>query len=151
MPELIPQALSADELEAAIRAEPGHLTADDFPVVHHFAPGVYMRELTMPAGLVVLGKIHKTEHLNLITQGRVSFTAGDGTVHHVEAPYTFVSKPGIQKMLYVHEATTWLTVHPTMETDLTKLEAELIAPHENPLLTLIETVHALRGGSGEVA
>lgn len=133
---VVDEPLSADALEAAIRAEPGHLTAENLPVVHHFAPGVYMRELTMPAGLVVLGKIHKTEHLNLITKGRVSFTAGDGQVHHVTAPYTFVSQPGIQKMLYVHEATTWLTVHPTTETDLVKLEAELIAPHENPLLAL---------------
>lgn len=132
--ELAVLSVTADELEAAIRAEAGHLTADDFSVVHHFAPGVYLRELTMGAGLIVLGKIHRTTHLNLITKGRVSFTAGDGVVHHVVAPYTFVSAPGIQKMLYVHEETTWMTVHPTEETDLVKLEAELIEPHENPLL-----------------
>lgn len=143
MPDLILDGvvrISPDELEAAIRAEPSHLTDTDLPVVHHFAPGVYVRELTMPAGLIILGKVHKTRHLNLITQGRVSFTAGEGPVHHVTAPYTFVSEAGIQKMLYVHETTTWLTVHPTEETDLGKLEAELIQPHVNPVLARMRAV-----------
>jgi hypothetical protein len=30
---------------------------------HYFAPGIYMREMTMPKGSIVVGKIHKTEHL----------------------------------------------------------------------------------------
>ena len=37
-------------------------------------------------------------------------------------------------MLYIHDETTWITIHPTTETDLVKLEAELIEPHVNPLL-----------------
>ena len=86
-------SFTADELEASIRSIPGHLTAEDFPVVHHFAPGVYARELTMAAGLIVLGKIHKTRHLNIITKGKVSFRAGSEIVQTVEVtglPYTFM-------------------------------------------------------------
>ena len=41
------------------------------PVQHHFAPGAYGREMTLPAGLVVVGKIHKHAHINVISKGRL--------------------------------------------------------------------------------
>ena len=69
---------------------------------HHFAPGVYVREIFMPAGSVIIGKIHRTEHFNIIQQGAVSLF-GDGTCEYLRAPHTFVSKPGVQKVLYIHE------------------------------------------------
>ncbi len=31
--------------------------------IHHFSPGIYMRELRIPAGVTLTGAIHKTEHL----------------------------------------------------------------------------------------
>ena len=46
--------------------------------VHHFAPGVYMRELTLPAGSVCTGRIHKTTFLNVIAQGSVAVSSVDG-------------------------------------------------------------------------
>jgi|SRR6185437_6130330 len=127
--------LTTDEAEVLIRSLEGYQENDCFPLRHYFAPGVYARELTMPAGATILGKRHKTRHLNIISKGRVSFRVGDGEgVRHVEAPYTFISEPGMQKLFYVHEETIWTTVHPTDETDLAKLEALLIEPHVNPLL-----------------
>jgi len=34
-------------------------TLDQFPVTHHFAPHVYAREMFLPAGHTIVGKIHK--------------------------------------------------------------------------------------------
>ena len=44
------------------------------PVQHHFAPGAYGREMTLPAGLVVVGKIHKHAHINVISKGACKFS-----------------------------------------------------------------------------
>jgi hypothetical protein len=98
------------------------------PVQHHFAPGVYLREIFMPAGTVVIGKIHKTEHFNIIERGLCSIVHDDGRHEYLCAPMTFVSKAGVQKVLYIHEDTVWKTIHVTEETDLKKLEVMLIEP-----------------------
>ena len=122
---LVPEWTPSDIIEA-IREQPGALFDDCFPLQHQFAPGVYLREITMPGDTIVVGKIHKTRHFNIISRGVVSFWVEGHAVKTVTAPYTFISEPGAQKVLYVHEETVWSTVHPTDETDLTKLEALLI-------------------------
>ena len=97
------------------------------PVQHHFAPGAYGREMTLPAGLVVVGKIHKHAHINVISKGRVQvFTEQDGVLE-LAAPCTFVSRPGTKRVVHVLEETVWTTVHVTDKTDLAEIEREVIA------------------------
>ena len=97
------------------------------PVQHHFAPGAYGREMTLPAGLVVVGKIHKHAHMNVISKGRVQvFTEQDGVLE-LAAPCTFVSSPGTKRVVHVLEETVWTTVHVTDKTDLAEIEREVIA------------------------
>ncbi|UOF80460.1 putative tail fiber protein [Caudoviricetes sp.] len=93
--------------------------------VHHFANGVYAREITIPAGTLLTGKVHKTEHLNIISQGRITVWTEDG-MKTVEAPYTIVSRPGTKRVGLAHTDTVWTTIHGTHERDLGRLEAELI-------------------------
>ena len=100
----------------------------EMPLKHYFSPGVYVREIFMSAGSIVIGKIHKTEHLNIIQKGRVSIYDEAG-VFTLQGPITFSSGAGVQKVLYIHEDTVWSTVHVTDETDLVKLESELIEPY----------------------
>lgn len=107
------------------------------PVTHHFAPGVYTREIFMPAGSFIIGHKHKTEHLNCILQGRARVMM-NGVIHDYVAPCIFKSGAGVRKVLYIQEDCRWATVHPTHETDLDKLRAELIIPTE--LLTEPETM-----------
>lgn len=98
----------------------------DAPVKHHFSKGVYAREIFMPKGMLIVGKIHKTRHLNIISQGRctVKTTARKLTI---QAPFTFESIEGEQKVVYMHEDVVWTTIHLTNETDLAKIEEECIA------------------------
>jgi len=104
------------------------------PVTHRFAPGVYLREIFMAADSVVIGRIHKTEHFNIILQGACLIVHDDGTREELRAPMTFVSKAGVQKVLYVLEDTIWQTVHPTNETDFDKLDHMLVEPVPPELL-----------------
>lgn len=94
------------------------------PVNHYFAPGVYVREIFMPAGSIVIGKIHRTEHMNIIERGVISLFSPEGT-HLLRAPVTFNSGVGVQKVLFIHEDSIWKTIHVTTETDIPTLEQEL--------------------------
>ena len=93
----------------------------DVPVKHYFANGFYAREMTMPADCTVVGKIHKSEHLCILSKGKVELVS-DEKSETLEAPYTYVSKPGAKRALYSHTEVVWTTVHLSNETDLEKLE-----------------------------
>ena len=114
-------------LQDAIISEGRDVGPASCPVKHHFAPGSYGREMTLPAGLVVVGKIHKHAHINVISKGRVQvFTEQEGVLE-LDAPCTFVSSPGTKRVVHVLEETVWTTVHVTDKTDLAEIEREVIA------------------------
>lgn len=101
------------------------------PLKHVFAPGgtckhVYAREIFIPAGMVVVGKIHKHAHLNMLMKGRVSVFTEKGREDFV-GPLTMVSQAGTKRAVYAHEDTVWVTVHLTQSTDLAEIEEEIIA------------------------
>lgn len=77
---------------------------------HYFAHGLYAREITIPKGAVLTGKIHLFEHINIISKGDISVMTDDG-VRRITAPATIVSKPGIKRVGWAHEETVWTTVH----------------------------------------
>jgi len=99
----------------------------EIQVKHIFSEGLYAREIFIPKGTLLTGKIHLTEHLNIISQGDISVLTEHG-MKRIKAPCTIVSSAGIKRAGYAHEDTVWTTIHATNETDLEKLEAELIAP-----------------------
>lgn len=109
----------------------------EIKTTHHFAPGVYMREIFIPAGVTLTGKIHKTEHLNILSKGRLTVWTEDG-MKTLEASTVIKSKPGIKRVGYAHEDTVWITVHPTDETDLEKLEENLIAKSFDEVLEFLD-------------
>lgn len=83
----------------------------------------------MPAGSFIIGQQHKTEHFNVVLSGSARMLV-DGKVKTVTGPCSFVSGIGVRKLLFIMEDMRWATVHPTTETDIQKLEDELITKSE---------------------
>ena len=94
-------------LEAALKQMP----QIDCPVRNIFAAGLYAREMTLPAGTVITGAVHKTEHITVLSKGRVQLMRPDG-VQEYAAPCTFISPPGMKNAVYVLEDSVWTTFHP---------------------------------------
>lgn len=94
-------------------------------VVHHFSKGVYARQIFMPKGMLITGKVHKTEHL-CIMNGDIDIADDDGNFRY-SGYHVFNSRPGIKRILATHEDTFFTTVHVTDETDIEKLEKFLVA------------------------
>lgn len=100
-------------------------------LVHHFSPGVYIRELTMPKDTYVLGHKHKEPCMNIVSKGSLRLVDIEtGEITFIKAPCTFESKAGVRKLAYVIEECVWSNVHPTIETDLDKLEEAIIDKSE---------------------
>lgn len=99
----------------------------DYPVKHYFAPGMYAREMFIPKGAKIIGKVHRHSHLNTIAYGDVTVATFEGVERHT-GHKTLISPAGVQRAVLANEDTLWTTYHLTNETDLEKIEEEIIMP-----------------------
>ena len=129
---------NAEEMTAKIYALEDAILKEaqvEIPVTHHFAPGIYMREMFIPKGVVLTGAVHKTEHLNILSQGEISVWTDQG-MKRLTACSVIKSNPGIKRAGFAHEDSIWITVHsnPTEERDPQKLwELFVQDPYVNSL------------------
>tara|TARA_Y100000310_G_C20532242_1_gene739075 strand:+ start:86 stop:505 length:420 start_codon:yes stop_codon:yes gene_type:complete len=95
---------------------------------HYFAHGTYTRVLHLPKDTILTGKIHRYSCINIIAKGKIRAVTDDGD-YDIEAPFTFVSGPGVKKAGYALEETVWINVHPWVGAeDVDLIERELIIP-----------------------
>jgi len=113
-------------LQNAILEMDENLGEDPFPLTHHFAPGIYAREIFIPGGYVIIGKIHKHNHFIIFLDGDVTIVSEKGK-EHITKPGIMISPMGIKRAVYANKDSRIITIHPTEETDLDKIEDEVIA------------------------
>lgn len=120
----------------SLEAEIKKLDQVDIKTEHYFADGTYLRQVFLPKGTIATGKIHKFEHINVISKGDITVYTESGE-QRVKGPCIMVSPPGTKRAVYAHEDTIWANVHANAsnETDLGRLESELIASSYSDLLT----------------
>ena len=96
------------------------------PIVHHFSPGLYIREVSIPAGTYALGHRQKFDVLNDVLKGKVALIDADG-VKVIEAPARFTGKPG-RKLGYIIEDTVWQNIYPNPDNcrDIEELESRWV-------------------------
>lgn len=118
-----------DELEAMMFEMPEAQIDFEKLTRHYFSNGMYAREITIPKGTLLTGKIHLHEHINVVSKGDISVLTENG-IERIKAPATIISKPGTKRVGFTHEETVWTTFHfnPTNEKDPAVLEQLLIAP-----------------------
>jgi quercetin dioxygenase-like cupin family protein len=120
-------------LEQAMRAQTPEQLQDFLDKVemrHFYADGMYCRVCKREAGVVIVGKVHKKEHLYIVAAGSVAVTNGDDAPVIYQAGEVIVSKPGTKRAVVALEDSICMTVHRTDKTDLDEIEEELIEPDE---------------------
>jgi len=129
------------QLGEIIKTIPGHWDDQDAKQLtsHFFCDGMYMREFFLPAGMLVVGKIHRYESFFLVIVGEATITTADGSAKRVRAPYITVTQPGGQRVVAAHEDTVFLTFHanPSNSQDIDEIEERLQIPEqiEGPMPT----------------
>jgi hypothetical protein len=98
-------------------------------VVHHFGPGVCIREVFMPAGTLAIGHKQKFEHLNIMLRGKVMVANDDGSTQILTSPKIFTGKAG-RKIRCVMEDMVWQNVYATDLKDADAVEAQFVEKSE---------------------
>ncbi len=108
-----------------------------FDTINHFSPGIYTRECHIPAETFVIGKTHRHAHPTFMLKGKCKmWDVGAGTEPEImEAPRLWISVPGAKRVLFTMEDCVFATCHASDETDLEKLEDELIVPEPKARIT----------------
>ena len=135
-----PKYAAIRQLEAAIPEVLEQQLDIDKVTKHDFCDGVYRREFFLPAGAVVVSKIHKKENWFMLWQGDVSIASADGTVKRVRAPYMSKTPINTKRVVYAHTDAIMYTFHgnPDNETDVKKLEEQYILPEHKATLSAPE-------------
>ena len=122
-----------DVLESTMRLNKSCTTDFEEYTSHYFAEGVYVREMRIPAGSVVVGKSHRYDEVCILMHGLLMLGI-DGDSKIVQAPYTFTASPG-KKAVYVLEDVIIANIHPNPSNtrDLAQIEAEVMMPEYNML------------------
>ncbi len=96
------------------------------PVRDFFTKGMYVREITIPEGIMLTSEIHKTEHPFVVSKGKIAVYDGDNPPVIIEAPYTGVTPPNTKRIAHALEETVWTTFHPTNLKDVNKIRKAII-------------------------
>lgn len=90
---------------------------DEKHTKHYFANGAYVREMSVPANTVVVGRIHKYETINILLEGEIEIVNEDGTRKSLKAPHVFIAPPGNQKAAITITPVRWLNSMACKTTD----------------------------------
>lgn len=116
-------------LEGQLKTVPGAILGDvPESLTHSFANGIYMREIALPEGTILTGKIHRHSHPSVLLEGEVMVFTEQGGQQHLKAPLTMISEAGTKRAILALSNTRWLTFHNVgEERDLAKIEEIVIA------------------------
>ena len=104
---------------------------------HVISGGMYARTITIPAGTVLTGAAHKTDHIN-VCMGDVEVLTDDGP-KRLTGLHVLPTKAGMKRAGYTYAETRWTTTCRTQQTTVETAEDELVEQPErlqtrNPLI-----------------
>lgn len=108
------------------------------PVKEMVVDGMYVREVVIPKGTFLVGRIHRQASVNICSQGMMDIVSDTGCFT-VKGPFTAISSPGVFKLGYAHEDTIWTNVFRTDETDLSKVD-NLIAFNYQEMRSMLDPI-----------
>lgn len=118
----VPSRIQIDKLQAEMVQLPA---TTDFSTEHYFSGGMYGRKLVVPAGMVIVGKVHKTDHLFICSKGEMIVWTENG-MRKIVAGDVIESKAGTKRVGLALTETIGVAVMITDKTDLAEIEDELI-------------------------
>lgn len=97
--------------------------SDSFPLTHSFSEGVYIREMSMLEGGVVIGKIHNKSHTWFLMKGKLKIANEDGVITY-SAPTYVNAKSGAKRVIIALEDSVFVNIHPNPDNirDIEELE-----------------------------
>lgn len=105
--------------------ESGVIQPADIKLRHYHCGDIYGRVMEVPEGGVVVGKVHLQGQINVCLKGKFAVLS-DGKAIMVEKGEVLVGPQGDQRVFYAIEPSEWLVCVATKETDIGKIEEQVV-------------------------
>ena len=99
-------------------------------LAHHFAAGLYAKETSIPAGMVLVQHRHRDDHLSILASGTVELEVDGQNTTHV-GPACLTIKAGQHHGIKALTDAVWFCIHATDCDDPEKVDQLLIAADSN--------------------
>ena len=146
MSEVIEQFVPTREMIERLQSEMLAAPQAELHTEHYFSGGMYCRKLSRPAGTLIVGKVHKQDHLFMCVAGEIIAWSEKGMVT-LRPGDIIESKAGTKRVTLAVSDSIGITVHRTDKTDLDEIEAELIEPDETALFDSQNRIKSLVNSS----
>jgi len=83
----------------------------DMELSHLFLENAYCRKLIMPANSVIMGCVHKSEHITVCCYGVSDVVDNKGNKERVTAGMVWITPIGMERAVHVIEESCWVTFH----------------------------------------
>lgn len=106
--ELMSEAIEG-RIESLESVSLGHEQVE-IPPREHFINGMYGREIVIPDGTMITGRVYKEGYLDIMLSGDISIATPQG-MKRVTGANIMEAPPGRKRAGYAHADTHWITVH----------------------------------------
>jgi len=127
MSEIIEHFVPSREQINALQTEMSVMPQAELKTDHYFSGGMYCRKVFRPAGTLIVGKIHKEDHIFLCASGQIMAWTENG-MKTLNAGDIVESKAGTKRVTLALTDAIGITIHKTDEKDLEVIEKQLIEP-----------------------
>lgn len=99
--------------EDALAAQPNAVWGDNeiMPLTHKFCDGMYIREIFIPAGMLLTGKIYLRENPCFLMMGTIAIITEEGGLVMMSAPQVVISPAGCKRAAYALTDVKWANVY----------------------------------------
>ena len=144
----IEELVSSGKLESGIEGR--KLTHHFTEIDNDYNCCLYGREMFMPKGTLVVGKIHKRQGLNFLLKGKI-YVATEFGKQWYEGPCIIKGQANVKRVVYAKEDSIFVNVHLTGytgEENLDKVEEDIVAVDYSEV-GLMDSVDKLLESTGE--
>jgi len=127
MTNIIDNFVPSREQINALQAEMVNMPQAELKTDHYFSGGMYCRKVFRSAGTLIVGKIHKEDHLFMCASGQIMAWTEQG-MKTLNAGDVVESKAGTKRVTLALTDAIGITIHKTDEKDLEIIEKQLIEP-----------------------
>lgn len=121
---LIPTREEIQNIQEMVEGWEDSKRREDYTVFHSFADGMYTREMHVEKNEIIVGEIHRNDHIVNLLKGSLIVIDEHGN-RRLDAPMSFVSKAGVKRIGFILENTVWQDIHRTDKTNIEEAEKEI--------------------------
>lgn len=87
----------------------------ELPIRHFFHGFTYMREMTIPKGALLVGRIHLFDHFEILISGDITVSTDTSAPTRYSGYTVLKGMAGKKRAFYAHEESIFITVHSAEE------------------------------------